>query len=128
MNRSTARARLTVFCPVGSEPVLESGEIETLLDIGRMRDQYGLDPETVGWEETYDASYVIAQAWLVKATRLADRYLFMVGGKMFSRQMFYDHCMKLYYRFLMKSPIRATRVGPPNPLLSEVPSNWNANV
>lgn len=125
MNRDQARARLTLLCPVGSEPVLDLGDIESLLDMGRMVDEFDLEPTDTGWTPTYDAAYIIAQAWLVKATRLADRYLFMVGGKMFSRQQFYDHCMKLHYKFLMRSPLRAIQFGPVdryNPL-DRVPNN-----
>ena len=67
---------------------------------------------TYSWVEAYDSNYAIAQAWLLKTTKLADRYLFMSGGKMFSRNQFYDHCMDLYRRFLMKSPLRAVRLAP----------------
>lgn len=64
------------------------------------------------WVETYDVNFAISQAWLLKAGRLADRYLFMSGGKMFSRQQFYDHCMALHRKYAMRSPLKAARLGP----------------
>lgn len=85
------------------------------------------------WEETYDSNYCIAQVWLLKAGRLAQNYNFMVAGKMFSRQQFYDHCMKQYRAYSMKARLKAVRLATPLvgqslaniPLWNDVPSNWN---
>ena len=114
-----------IYCPIGSEPVLDPAEVEELLNMSKMVDEFGMEPDDTGWAETYDHNFVISQAWLVKATRLADRYLFMVGGKMFSRQQFYDHCMKLHYKFAMRSPLRAIRFTYDDRLsdLDRVPNN-----
>lgn len=68
---------------------------------------------TMQWEETYDANYCIAQVWLIKSGRLAKNYNFMVGGKMLSRQQFYDHCQKQYKMYAMKSGIKAIRLATP---------------
>lgn len=65
------------------------------------------DQGTWSWVESYDPNFAIAQAWLLKAGRLADRYLFMSGGKMFSRHQFYDHCMEQYRRYLSKSGLKS---------------------
>jgi len=65
------------------------------------------------WEETYDANYCIAQAWLMKAGRIASYYNFMVAGKMFSRQQFYDHCMKQYRQYAMKAQLKSIRLSTP---------------
>lgn len=78
------------------------------------------------WTETYDANYVIAQCWLLKAGRVAERYNFMVAGKMFSRQQYYDHCMKQYRVFAGKAQLKAARLA--TPLIGESLSNiplWN---
>lgn len=85
------------------------------------------------WEETYDANYCIAQAWLTKAGRVASYYNFMVAGKMFSRQQFYDHCMKQYRVYASKARLKAIRLATPLigqslsniPLWNDVPSNWS---
>lgn len=86
------------------------------------------------WTETYDANYCIAQAWLMKAGRVASYYNFMVAGKMFSRQQFYDHCMKQYRMYAGKARLKAMRLATPLigqslsnvPLWNDVPSNWDA--
>lgn len=129
MNRDTARTRLQLFCPVAEEPVLvDPDEIDVLLDMGKVLDVDARLPTEANWVETYDANYIIAHAWLAKAGRTADRYLFMSGGKMFSRQQFHDHCMTLYKRYMAKSPIKALRLTPsPDTLLSIPLNNWNAN-
>lgn len=83
------------------------------------------------WTETFDANYCIAQAWLLKAGRVAPRYNFMVAGKMFSRQQFYDHCMKQYSKYASKSQLKAIRLATPLigqslaniPLWNDVPNN-----
>lgn len=129
MDRAAARARLELFCPIADEPALVvPDETDVLLDMGRMIDTDGREPTETNWIESYDANYVIAHAWLAKAGRTADRYLFMSGGKMYSRQQFHDHCMALYKRFMSKSPIKALRLTPdPDDLLSIPLNNWNAN-
>lgn len=80
----------------------------------------------MSWEETYDANYCIAQAWLLKAGRIAKNYNFMVAGKMFSRQQFYDHCMKQYKAYANKSRLKAVRLATPliGQSLTNVPL-WN---
>ena len=76
------------------------------------------------WEETYDVNYAIAQAWLLKAGRLAERYLFMSGGKMFSRNQFYDHCIKQYKIYAGKSRLRSMPLAyPAGSSLSSIPTN-----
>lgn len=87
----------------------------------------------MSWEETYDSNYCIAQAWLMKAGRIASYYNFMVAGKMFSRQQFYDHCMKQYRMYAAKARLKAIRLATPLigqslsniPLWNDVPSNWS---
>ena len=111
MDRATARARLLLFGDTGTEPVLaDPAEINILLDMSKMVDKNGSWPTDTGWVETYDANYAIAQAWLLKASRLAPRYLFMSGGKMFSRQQFFDHCQQQYRRYISKSGVKSQRL------------------
>jgi hypothetical protein len=91
-------------------------------------DRYGVEPSETSWAETWDCNYAAAQGWLLKAGRLASRYLFMSGGKMFSRQQFYDHCMDQYKTYLKKAPITAHRLSPGQTALitlGQVPNNWN---
>ena len=129
MTEAEARARILTFANATDEPVLAPAVIETLLSMAKRVDEYEVEPTETGWTGTYDVNYAISQAWLFKASKLADRYLFMTGGKMFSRQQFYDHCMALYRRFAMKSPLRAARLAPELDALSigGVPTNASAH-
>lgn len=70
------------------------------------------------WSPTYDIYYAVAQGWLLKAGRLAGHYNFMSGGKMFSREQFYNHCIALYRRYSAKSGVKSIRLGPHSPLSS----------
>lgn len=66
---------------------------------------------TAPWNPTYDVNYAIAQGWLLKASRLVGHYNFMTGGKMLSREQFYEHCIKQYRLFSAKSGPKAFRLG-----------------
>jgi hypothetical protein len=47
----------------------------------------------------------------LKSSRLVAHYNFMTGGKMLSRQQFYDHCMDQYKLYQRKSGVKALRLG-----------------
>lgn len=127
MNEASTRARLSVFADLQTEPVLGEADIQVVLDMSRRLDINGVRPDTQGWSETYDANYAIAQCWLIKASRLANRYLFMSGGKMFSRNQFYEHCMDLHRKYLGKAHIAALRLETEGGTrLEDIPNNWNA--
>jgi hypothetical protein len=126
LTEAEARARIILFGNTGEEPALASEEIDILVTMAKRIDKYGVWPTDTSWEPTWDTSYSVAQAWLIKAGRLAPRYLFMEGGKMFSRQQYYDHCMKMYAKFMGKSPIKAIRLSPQEDVIyAAVDNNWN---
>jgi hypothetical protein len=55
----------------------------------------------------------------------------MVAGKMFSRQQFYDHCMKQHHLYVGRARLKAIRLATPLqgqtlsniPLWNDVPNN-----
>lgn len=127
MNEASTRARLSTFADVNSEPVLGEADIQVILDMSRRLDINGVRPDTTGWLETFDPNYAVAQAWLIKASRLANRYLFMAGGKMFSRNQFYEHCMELHRKFMGKADLGAIRLSSETGhRIEDVPNNWNS--
>lgn len=123
MNRATALARLTLLGETATEPVISSSEKETLLDMAKTADKYGVWPTDASWTQTYDVNYAIAQAWLLKSSRLAPRYLFMSGGRMLSRNQYYDHCIKQYKIYSMKAGIRSQKLSPTSLGLDPIPNN-----
>lgn len=124
VTEAEARARITLFLNPGTEPVLAAAEVEILIDMARRVDVNGVEPGDASWEETYDVNYAVAQGWLVKAGRLADRYLFMDAGTMYSRQQYYDHCMKQHQKFLMRCGIQGVRLVPDERLsIFNIPNN-----
>lgn len=66
---------------------------------------------TAPWNPRYDLYYAVAQGWLLKTSRLVGHYNFMTGGKMLSREQFYDHCMDQYRLYARKSGIKGIRLG-----------------
>lgn len=126
MTEAECRARIVLFADGETEPALQSPDLDVLVTMCRTVDKFGLVFGDDNWTETYNYYYGVAQAWLLKAGRLANRYLFMTGGQMLSRQQYYDHCMKMYHKYAMKSGIRAQRLGPAlDPIYDAVPNNWN---
>lgn len=126
VNEAEVRARITTFADPSSEPALTLADLDVVLDLSKRIDRYGSHPTDEGWEDTYDWNYAVAQCWLIKAGRLANRYLFMSGGKMFSRNQYYEHCMQLHHKYAGKADMRALRLAPGDTTrLDAIPNNWN---
>lgn len=125
MTEAEALAYIHLHSDPETEPVLSAGDLSLIVTLSRRVDRFGLPPSEASWEETYDVNYGIAQAWLIKAGRIANRYMFMSGGKMFSRQQYFDHCMKLYYKYSMRSPLKVFKLAPEDTWLGVVPNNAN---
>jgi len=126
MTEAEVRNRILIFADGEQDPVLTSADLDILVADCREVDKYQVWPTDTNWTPTYNVNRAIAQAWLLKASRVSPRYLFMSGGKMFSRQQYYDHCMKQYKVYIGKSGVRGLRLGQ-NPLgLANVPNNANA--
>jgi hypothetical protein len=124
VTEAEVRSRVMMFADGGSDPALAPEDLDVLISMCRVVDTNGLVYGEDNYEPTFNVNYAISLAWLIKAGRLANRYLFMSGGKMLSRQQYHDHCMKLHYKFAMKSGIRAERMGPvTDPIYA--PNNWN---
>lgn len=126
VNEAEVRARITTFADPSAEPALTPADLDVVLDLSKRLDRYGVMPLDTGWEDTYDWNFAVAQCWLIKAGRLAPRYLFMSGGKMFSRNQYFEHCMTLYHKYMGKADLKALRLA--SGMVSDlemIPSNWN---
>lgn len=123
MTEAEALAFVALYSDPESEPALSAGDLSLIVSLSRRVDINGIRPRESGWTETYDVHYAISQAWLIKASRLANRYMFMSGGKMFSRQQYFDHCMTMHNKHAMKSPIKSYRLSSADDRLGWVPNN-----
>lgn len=127
MTEAEVRGRVQVFGAADSEPPLTSTDFEAIISMSKRVDKYGVLPGDTNWTETYDWNYAVAQGWLIKAGRLADRYLFMTGGKMLSRHQFYDHCMQMHKKYMSRCNLGALRLVPDERLsLYAIPGNADA--
>lgn len=123
MTEAEARARIGIYLDPETEPKLGTAELDLLLEMSQRVDVNGVAPGLTSWTPTYNIAYAVAQGWLIKASRLANRYLFMDQGKMFSRQQYFDHCMKMHSKFLMRAGIQGMRLAPDKRLPLDVVEN-----
>ncbi len=118
-----------LFADGDTDPALAPEDLDVLVTMCSIVDINGVMPSDTSWDPTFNINYGIAQAWLVKAARTANRYLFMTGGKMLSRQQYFDHCMKMHQKFLSRGQVMAIRFTPDSDLLPyAVENNWNAGI
>lgn len=125
MTEAEARARIITFANANEVPVLASSDIDVLMSMSRRVDKYEIQPGDPNWTPSWNIWYGVAQAWLLKSGRLTDRYLFMSGGKMLSRNQFYEHCMEQYRTYMRKAGITGIRLYPQDEVTGVVPNNWN---
>ncbi len=129
MTESEVRARILTFADASGDPPLTSDDVSVCISLSKRIDTHGTRPSGSGWTETYNVNHAIAQAWLIKASRLSGHYMFMSGGKMFARNQMFDHCMSLCKKFASRAGIQAIPMGPYSDGLNDIPllGNWNAN-
>lgn len=123
MLEAEARARISLLVAANEDPVLASEDIDILLDMARRVDVNATLPSGANWTPTFDINYAVSQGWLIKAGKSANKYLFMTGGKMLSRNQIYEHCVAMYKTYAMKAGIKAVRLGPLDDTLQNVPTN-----
>lgn len=71
MDEATARARLERLVDAGVEPILDSIDVDMLLDLCRLADSEGLAPTDPDWTPTWDLNRGAAAGWTLKASRAA---------------------------------------------------------
>jgi len=67
----TAKDKLKKMIAWDSEPILDDGEVDDLLDGASVMDKNGLKPSDTDWDATYDLNTAAANGWLIKAARAA---------------------------------------------------------
>ena len=112
MTEAEVRARVVSFASAEVAPTLTAAELDMVVAMGKVVDIYKVWPSDPSWTPTWDVNCSIAQAWLIKAGKVANAYLYMTGGKMLSRNQMYDHCMKQYRLFAGKSTMKTIRLVP----------------
>lgn len=112
MTEAELKTRIMIYSVGDCEPKITSEDLDMIVNQVKMVDKYGVLPTEATWENTYNVNLGISLAWQLKAGRTADRYLFMTGGKMFSRNQYYDHCLKQAKYFASKGRMLAERLGP----------------
>lgn len=77
------------------DPTLTADEIETILSLCAVVDEFGLEPQDAGWTATYDMNRAAASGWRFKAGKVANRYTFGSDARQINRSDFIKHCMEM---------------------------------
>jgi hypothetical protein len=85
------------------EPTLSADEVAALRDRAQVPDVNGRWPAAAGYVPTYTDRRLrqqAAEAWMVKAAKVAAHYDTTADGSNLSRSQKYRHCMEMarYYR------------------------------
>jgi hypothetical protein len=116
MTEVEARAQVAQMTDAAGEPPLSAADLDSLIRQARRVDSMGRLPSDPDWEPTYSLPYAAAKGWELKAGRLANKFMFMSGGKMFSRNQMFRHCQDMARTFrsqLGVGAIRMSRGSPP---------------
>lgn len=101
MTETEARARLERLTAPDMEPLLDTEDIDDLLELAKRPDTDGYVPSDAEWTPTWDIDSAACAAWEVKAGRAAAGYRFSEDGQSFSRDQVHQQCLnmaKLYRR------------------------------
>lgn len=94
MNTAKARAFIELRLQPDSDPVLTAQEVDQLLPLAITDDADGNCPTDVAWDPTYSVRgcwYAIAEGFIVKYAKAAERFSFTTDGQTFTVNQLLDH-------------------------------------
>lgn len=114
MSAADAKAQVELFTSASEDPVLSSGDLDTLVANAKTIDAEGRAPTDADWVETYDVYAAVAAGWRVKAGKAAGRYTFQTGQMRENESDLHKHCLAMaeyYGRFVMGTSVVRGQVG-----------------
>jgi hypothetical protein len=117
MNEIEAKARIAELVAMNDEPQLASHDLDRLTELAARKDEYGRARGEAGWVPTWNIPYAAAKGWELKSTRLTTKFMFMSGGKMFSRNQMFEHCMQMARHFRGQQGIGSIPLGGVRPFV-----------
>ena len=117
MDRVGALARVAMLAAADKRPTLSTDDLDAILDAQRISDAYGRTITDPDWAPTWDLDQAVADAWDVKAARVAGDFNFSADDASFSKGDVLANCaaMAAQYRArgLRTLGAGADRVHPP---------------
>lgn len=110
MTREEARTKLTVMVAAGSPPVLSTDDLDYLLDESLVVDEDGLAPADTGYVETFDLAWAAAEAYELKAARVAGAVDFTSEGATFKPSVTAAQLMSMATRWRSRSSLGGVQV------------------
>lgn len=116
MDLAAAIARVVLYARTEDEPTLTEAEVTVLLDDNALTtDEDDYEPSD---EDNYTTTYsrggtfkAVAEAWRIKAGRLAGDFDFTTDGQQFHRSQKLDHCLRMESLYRRKANYSATLGG-----------------
>lgn len=125
MLKEVAIARLTRMAAADVEPQLDALDLEYLLAMSRLVDEFGRSAEDPDWIGTWNLNRAAAKAWEMKAGKCSDKFNFSSDVNSFQRTQVFDHCIKMADRFGKK--VSGTISASPEAYFDPVIGNLNSS-
>lgn len=114
LDSDTAMARLDQMLSPNLEPVLDSDDMDLILDQAKRADSAGNSPSSDDWNPTWDLEAAAVIGWEIKAGRAASTFDFGEDSQRFNASQVHDQCMamaRLYRRGSGSARAASVQVG-----------------
>lgn len=123
MDREVALATLRDMVAPTSRPTLEDATLERVLDAYAIADRYGVAPGGDDWEGVWDLNAAAANAWEMKAAKVAGDFTFSADGASYSKGDVLAKCVEMAARYAAKSTSVVSVHQ--HPTLKDLPRDWD---
>lgn len=104
LSQVQAYTRLRSMTAADAAPALTEGEMADLLELCKVTDADGLDPDDTGWEPTWELPVGAAEGWRWKAAKVAGDFAFSAEGASFHREQAVQQCLTMVDRYVAQCP------------------------
>ena len=99
LTEGRARARLQDMVAHTCTPVLSVEEVDELLTMAKVPDEYGVEPSTSTWTPTWELNHAAAHGWRLKAGKAASETSFSADGQSVKSQELIDNCLRMMQHY-----------------------------
>jgi len=99
--------RVKLLAAASQDPTLTDEELTGLLDGWRLVDSEGRRPDDDQWVPTYNVDGAVAEAYRVKAGRVADQYTFGADGATYNRDQRFAHLTAMAEKYERRAKARS---------------------
>ena len=103
MDKTATVAYVKTLAATDKRPTLTETEVQAIVGRYPIRDSNGVPANADGWDETFDAMAAAAEAWRIKAGRVAGDFNFAADGTSMSKADVMAHCLEMEARYAAKA-------------------------